>query len=624
MKLKETEPEAATAIVLVMSVLATLLVIAAVAAEYTTNISRNVQRTNTLESAIAIADGCLEYNYSLWRQACRSLPGNPKPTTNQLSTLALPTQLIFPVKIDGRFVVPNFTATRSDYDPTSETLIQQCKVVAADPSWQVNPAAWNPAGTNGTAPPADVGSGTVKYNYIATAYVTLPTIPDGNVVAKVQRVFQEQQDSPFNYALFYIDPLEIHPGPKLNITGWVHTNSDLYTAHDTLTFSEKAAFSGNWSVGFRPGDIAHKSETPSRPKGVTPGFEPPHQPSNLDPATFGPIDSNDPKYNPNNTGYHELVETPVANSPDPFADARYYNQASVILTVEDNPDPSLPDIVAIQRGNGHGTPTTLDSASTGSDKQLYDMFTAPGAITTNDSIQDNREQANVRVTTVDVSTLQTSDGKNWQTDKFNGVLYIHDTSATSSKRRAVRLTNGAIIPTGGLTVASPNPVYIKGDFNTGIEPTSNTGDPSEPTGTYADGGDYARQSCSVIADAVNILSNTWKDSLSGTNQHATPTTVNSAIVSGNVTTGPGFIYTGGAENFPRFLENWSGRDFTYYGSMIELFQSQEATGVWGKSNVYSAPNRKWYFDNNFRLNPPPGAGAFVTYTYFKGRWSLVP
>ena len=51
--------------------------------------------------------------------------------------------------------------------------------------------------------------------------------------------------------------------------------------------------------------------------------------------------------------------------------------------------------------------------------------------------------------------------------------------------------------------------------------------------------------------------------------NATNTTVNAGIISGIVPSGSGY-YSGGVENFPRFLEDWSGKTFTYYGSMLEL------------------------------------------------------
>lgn len=60
--------------------------------------------------------------------------------------------------------------------------------------------------------------------------------------------------------------------------------------------------------------------------------------------------------------------------------------------------------------------------------------------------------------------------------------------------------------------------------------------------------------------------------------------VNTAIVSGNVPTPalPAEGYSGGAENYPRFLEDWSSSTMTYYGSMVELYQSKQAIGPWGK------------------------------------------
>ena len=57
-------------------------------------------------------------------------------------------------------------------------------------------------------------------------------------------------------------------------------------------------------------------------------------------------------------------------------------------------------------------------------------------------------------------------------------------------------------------MASANPVYIQGDYNTGGgNPPSNSGDYSKPQVTG-----YTRQPCAVVADAVNILSNAWVDS----------------------------------------------------------------------------------------------------------------
>lgn len=263
-------------------------------------------------------------------------------------------------------------------------------------------------------------------------------------------------------------------------------------------------------------------------------------------------------------------------------------------------------------------------------------------------MQDNREAAQVRVATLDVSALVDTSFGTWKAGSaFNGIVYISDITATevqpgaspppSLTHRGIRLKNGRFIPSGGLTVASRNPVYIQGDFNTGSNPPSNNSsspDPTKPTGTIPTGlpnagNPYTRVPCSVLADAVYVLSNNWQDSwgiggVSLTTRTASNTTINTAIVSGTVPTnynGNG-KYSGGAENFPRFNESWkNGPILTYYGSMIELFTSQQAIGPWGSGNVYDPPVRQWFFDNNFKIVAPPG--SLMIYTYIKGRWSLM-
>ncbi len=138
------------------------------------------------------------------------------------------------------------------------------------------------------------------------------------------------------------------------------------------------------------------------------------------------------------------------------------------------------------------------------------------------------------------------------TTAVSNLIYIVDTSADPhgvTAKRAIRLKNGGVLPDGGLTVVSGNPVCIQGDYNTGttssLQPASNNAslpDPTKPT----------------VADAVNILSNAWLDSRSGSTPAASPTTLNVAIISGTVPTGNGY-YSGGLENFPRFPENWDGK-----------------------------------------------------------------
>ncbi len=258
-------------------------------------------------------------------------------------------------------------------------------------------------------------------------------------------------------------------------------------------------------------------------------------------------------------------------------------------------------------------------------------------------------------------------------DGWNGAIHFEDKSANYStgNHRGLRLRRGGQLPkikrTGvggdgtlvGLTIITPNPAYIEGDFNTGTtynngvydsmpddrpvtQPSSNRSPNSnnslfdganrivsgyqDTNAVYTDAAGVNHPiipPAAIMADAVNILSNAWYDSNStnGLNSRvAAHTTVNAAIIAGVVPTGArdaeGQIagYSGGAENYPRFLESWTNKTFTYHGSMIMAFESEQAFVRWGKSNVYNAPDRRWFHEDSFKTftlngvpvnNPPP-------------------
>ena len=128
---------------------------------------------------------------------------------------------------------------------------------------------------------------------------------------------------------------------------------------------------------------------------------------------------------------------------------------------------------------------------------------------------------------------------------------------------------------GGFTVASENPVYILGDYN------SNTADAAGWAGdTTAFAGDVTgHAAAAVIADAVTLLSNGWTDAESmqtgnvtnANNRDANTVTSYRVAISGGknrtfpyssastwaVYAGEPDIGTdGGVHNFLRFLEDW--------------------------------------------------------------------
>jgi hypothetical protein len=674
MRKKFEHKQSGSTLAVVISTLAILMAIVASAVYYTTTINRNTQRTVTLQTALAVGDSAIEILFNNWRTTCRSTAGSPANVTRALPTsffTAIPTPTPFPGLSTTNFVKRGSglnPASDSEYDPTY--TISNYKVIAVDAEYQgladVNTAPEPQLGqlAAGVAPTPGVNT-SATYNYVASADVTLNasfgSTTQRNVVAKIRRVFQKQQLWPWNWAIFYVDPLEIHPGPLFTVTGWVHTNADLYTGHWSLTFADKVTYAGDWfestpqnlGAGFMPGDGYHSSTDPANgspnyASGLPPARDQAMQPFGLDSTSIW--NTNDA--NPNNDSYAELIQPPVAGSSDPLAGQRYWDQASVIVRI--NADNTYTIGYPDSTNNyafkpvGPGTLSPLDWRYT-----MFNGAITPGTTTSNGIIQDNREGAQIRLATLDLSQIETADGTaggngvryddtnaTHSTHDFNGVVYIYDASATSGARRGIRIKNGSKIPNdvspgaGGLTIASNNPVYIQGDFNTGgtgstvpsNNPTNQNSDgtyidPSNPPSSTAPG--YNRAPCLILADAVNLLSSGWNDVSSGTVPIAADTTYNTAIIAGIVPTNVNSdgAYSGGAENFPRFLENWDKKTLTYYGSMVELYKSQQSLGEWGKANVYSPPTREWYFDTNFKTNPPPG--TLTLYSYVKGRWFVL-
>jgi hypothetical protein len=211
---------------------------------------------------------------------------------------------------------------------------------------------------------------------------------------------------------------------------------------------------------------------------------------------------------------------------------------------------------------------------------------------------------------------------------ITGYTYAHISGVTTNTsyttnlveyaEPGIVLTNGGTLPSNGLSVVTPDPAYIVGNWNV----TNNNGQGMVQTYNVAD-----TLPSAVFADAVTILSSAWNPSVSSnslSSRVATPDTVNAALLTGNVPSN-GEYYSGGVENFVRFQENWSGVNFYYNGSMVEMFQSQIANYPWpGTGVVYNPPNRNWAFDTNF-TNPSqlPPLTPRVIYLN-RARWATLP
>jgi hypothetical protein len=185
-------------------------------------------------------------------------------------------------------------------------------------------------------------------------------------------------------------------------------------------------------------------------------------------------------------------------------------------------------------------------------------------------------------------------------------------------------TQSAANPTGcgGFTVASENPVYVQGNYN------SSVGDPFWTTANNAVPTQTPHSAASIIADSVTVLSNSWDD-MTSMMFPTTPANRNTGAdafyrmavsggknvpfpIPGWAGVGQDFGTDGGLHNFLRYLENW-GNNLNYDGSLVSMYYSEYNTGTFKCcTTVYSPPTRNYYFDVLF-LNPanlPPATPEF--------------
>jgi hypothetical protein len=169
-------------------------------------------------------------------------------------------------------------------------------------------------------------------------------------------------------------------------------------------------------------------------------------------------------------------------------------------------------------------------------------------------------------------------------------------------------TFGSINP--GLTVATDAPLYVLGNYNA----TSTTVNSSTPT-TPVSG---ETPDC-LAGDAVTLLSSGFSAGASKSTVSPTASVTNdvvaSAILTGETPTNKNgnAIYSGGAHNLPRFLENWSGKTVYIRGSLVCLYESRVADVPFNLA-YYSPPGRAWGFNSLFGSGDyPPGTPTVISY-----------
>lgn len=238
--------------------------------------------------------------------------------------------------------------------------------------------------------------------------------------------------------------------------------------------------------------------------------------------------------------------------------------------------------------------------------------------------QGGKTAGKINLVKIDVEKMrewvESGDSAVFDPDWWNGVVYLKMPEVADPGRQdrvipadndwAAQLVKGKQIPNRissgirGMTLATNGALYVTGDYNAPEGGTSPSNNPS-PANFGKEGYEAP---AALIADAITILSNNWQNKNSDKaigSRTASDTIVSAALVTGLVPSNG--YYSGGVENFPRFLESWSNKTLTYRGSLVSLFKSESQTAKWpGTGTTYGAPNRNWGFHKGFIDLPPPG------------------
>ncbi len=403
-----------------------------------------------------------------------------------------------------------------------------------------------------------------------------------NALAQVSQIVEDALIPVFQFAVFYEEDLEIAPGPTMTLAGRVHTNADMYLQSDnSLKIDSYTTAAGNIYHGRHPDSGKSDSYGDVLIKDADGTYQ------NMKNGDGTWLDSED----------DDWVFSSVQRW-DGLVEDSYHGITELYLPVVSEGE----SIELIKRGNDNpdsfehkaGLKLVDDAVYFRNEQAEWVDVTQPmedDEILTYGSFYNYREGNWISSYDIDISKLNTS---NYFPD--NGIIYA---AHTDENNGAIRLVEGSELG-GPLTVATENPLYTQGDYNS-----------------------VDKQPAALLTDAYNVLSNNWSDAKSTSSLNsrtASNTTVNACFMTGLVPSQSSH-YSGGLENLPRFLEKWTSKTFCYRGSMVDTWESEVATGTWYYGGLYyTAPNRDWAFDPMY-LNPtklPPGTPQVNAVQ--RGRW----
>jgi hypothetical protein len=471
----------------------------------------------------------------------------------------------------------------------------------------------------------------------------------GDAVQRVRRIIRASATPIFQFAVFYTDELEVHPGPNMTLGGRVHSNSDMYLAPNgsTLTMNTNYVRAVGGIYRHRKNAVSASNGTVRIRKWVDNPFDATEPLSYVN--MYNKAELLAAKWVDSTSGYDSHFTTlKDYNSDGDYSDE--FDTLPFVLGALENWGPPVgytkgfghtvltqdhglgeavtPSIGSIQMyeevdpgtgshaldpATGLYTPTVggthnpgffnknaglkLLLEPDGSGGQVLKAY-GPGGVDVTTAlvsagaigtalVYDARQADDTADEHAKVKVIQVNVGLLNASGYFpaNGLLYAAQYDAAEGTQTGGLMLVNGSELKGKLTCVAEGPVYVKGDYNT-----------------------VGKKGAAVIGDAVNLLSNAWTGTKTkGSLPAATDTTFNLALITGNQTT-TSSNYNGGLENLPRFHENWSGKRARINGSFVNAWNSQLATGNWlYGGDRYEAPIRDWNYDpdfNDFAKLPP--------------------
>ena len=480
------------------------------------------------------------------------------------------------------------------------------------------------------------------YSKTQVVDITAEAVSPDNTSSAIMVTAKAQAIPIFQFGVFYEKDLEIANGPRMDFDGWVHSNGNIYLSSNTQYFGD---------VITTPNSLYHdRKDRHSNNSGTYIS----DATANYEQLTFDSRDT--PDANAFRTASDEDFDNRVQTSaygvdsltvplpegvdaltiiqPRATSDGLLEHNSKFAWKADWYIEVDLGDIAALNgkgKSKGKGKGKGNNEGSICDDGITHTRATGVKSPKANecenifffgtDMFYEGRELRYVDMVDIDVGELQ-----NWASGKGSGkgagkgdptsIIYITidtvdaDDPEGDGVYPVIRLINAATL-TDPITISTRHPLYVAGDFNTG-------------TSWYP---------AAIIGDAITFLSTVWDDA---EHQAATVikpdganTTVYTALLAGHSGTpcdheasgcGSTSPYGGGFENFPRFLERWTGETLTFRGSLVSLYYAQQATGLWG-GGYYSPPVRDWEYDSRFSLpeNMPPGTPVVgnVIHTAFR-------